>query len=215
MRIGLYGGTFNPIHIGHLRAAEEVREAMHLDLVYFIPAGMPPHKPGGRLAPAEMRLEMVRLAIKNNLHFMISDFETKRVKRSYTIDTVRFFLSSLRQRQDWFLMMGVDAFCELDTWKAADELTSLCNLIVHTRHRKEESELSQGVLANVTRFRYREVNDHYVNMNGRELYFVKTTYFPVSATAIRRIVQQGKSIRYLVPPEVAEYIAHHRLYRTE
>jgi nicotinate-nucleotide adenylyltransferase len=212
MRIGLYGGTFNPIHMGHLRAAEEVREAMRFDLVYFIPAGTPPHKLDGELAPADNRLEMVRLATKNNLHFMISDFEVRRAERSYTIDTVRFFLSSFRQRTEWFLMMGIDAFCELESWRAADELTTLCNFVVHTRDYGAESELPQNALANVRRFGYRKVDDHYANTSGRELYFVKTTYIPVSATAIRRAARQGKSIRYLVPLEVADYIARHRLY---
>src|SRR5260370_42646068 len=96
MRVGLFGGSFNPIHLGHLRAAEEVREALQLDLVYFIPAASPPHKPAGDLAPAEHRLAMVRLATKGNRHFMTSDVEIRRAGRSHTIDTVRYFQSTLR-----------------------------------------------------------------------------------------------------------------------
>ena len=86
MRVGLFGGSFNPIHLGHLRAAEEVREALQLDLVYFIPAASPPHKAEGELAPAEHRLAMVRQATKGNRHFMTSDVEIRRAGRSYTIE---------------------------------------------------------------------------------------------------------------------------------
>jgi nicotinate-nucleotide adenylyltransferase len=201
--------------MGHLRAAEEVREAMGLDLVYFIPAGTPPHKVDGELALAEHRLEMVRLATKNNPYFMISDFEVRRAERSYTIDTLRFFLSSLRQRTEWFLMMGIDAFAELDTWKAADELTTLCNLVVHTRDSGDNLGVSENALGSIKRFQYTKADDHYTNPNGRELYLVKTTYIPVSATAIRRAARLGRSIRYLVPLEVADYISRQRLYRRE
>ena len=91
MRVGIFGGSFNPIHFGHLRAAEEVREMLKLDLVYFVPASSPPHKPEGELAPAEHRLQMVRLATKGNRHFMVSDAEVRRAGRSYTIDTAKHF----------------------------------------------------------------------------------------------------------------------------
>ena len=96
MRVGVFGGSFNPIHFGHLRSAEEDREALNLDLVYFIPAASPPHKTEGDLAPAEHRLAMVRLATKGNRHFMASDVEIRRTGRSYTIETVKYFLATLR-----------------------------------------------------------------------------------------------------------------------
>ena len=98
MRVGLFGGSFNPIHFGHLRAAEEVREALELDLVYFVPAASPPHKSDDGLAPAEHRLQMVRLATKGNRHFMVSDAEIRRAGRSYTIDTVKHFRTTLRHQ---------------------------------------------------------------------------------------------------------------------
>src|SRR5260370_42369136 len=96
MRVGLFGGSFNPIHLGHLRAAEEVREALQLDLLYFVPAASPPHKPAGGLAPAEHRLAMVRAATRGNRHFMTSDSEIRRSGRSFTIDKARYFLGTLR-----------------------------------------------------------------------------------------------------------------------
>src|SRR5260370_6735530 len=113
MRVGLFGGSFNPIHLGHLRAAEEVREALQLDLVYFIPAASPPHKPAGELAPAEHRLAMVRQATKGNRHFMTSDVEIRRARRSDTIDTGRYFQSTLLQPEPLYLMLGAEPFAEL------------------------------------------------------------------------------------------------------
>src|ERR1700693_5773097 len=133
MRVGLFGGSFNPIHFGHLRAAEEVREMLKLDLVYFVPASSPPHKPEGELAPAEHRLQMVRLATKGNRHFMVSDVEVRRAGRSYTIDTVRHFLATLRAPSTLFLMMGTDAFAELEAWKDCDELVRQSSIVGHTR----------------------------------------------------------------------------------
>src|SRR5579864_5906291 len=91
MRVGIFGGSFNPIHFGHLRSAEEVREALALDFIYFVPASSPPHKEEGGLAPAEHRLQMVRLGTKGNSHFMISDVEMRRSGHSYTIDTINHF----------------------------------------------------------------------------------------------------------------------------
>src|SRR5207237_6607234 len=131
MRIGVFGGSFNPIHLGHLRAAEEDREAMALDLVYFVPAASPPHKPVTGMAPAQHRLQMVRLATKGNRHFMVSDVEVRRGGSSFTIDTVRDFLATTRGAE-LYLIMGGDQFNELDTWKEANELARLCHLVVHT-----------------------------------------------------------------------------------
>src|SRR5437899_1161989 len=105
MRIALFGGSFNPIHLGHLRAAEEDREAMGLDLIYFVPAASPPHNTPIDLAPAEHRLEMVRLATKGNRHFMVSDVEVRRSGNSFTIDTVRYFRTAMRAQLELYLIM--------------------------------------------------------------------------------------------------------------
>ncbi len=212
MRVGLFGGSFNPIHFGHLRSAEEDREALNLDLVYFIPAASPPHKVEGDLAPADHRLAMVRLATKGNRHFMASDVEIRRTGRSYTIETVKYFLATLRQPATLYLLMGSDQFAELDTWKDCDELVSLCNLAVHTRLQDDESSPSKISLAALGRFGYIQKEDHYVHTSGHTLSFVATTVLPISATVIRRKIQRGQSINYLVPSDVADYIQRHALY---
>src|SRR5258708_13112368 len=133
MRVGLFGGSFNPIHFGHLRAAEEVREALALDLIYFVPAASPPHKVEGELAPADHRLQMVRLATKGNRHFMASDVEIRPGGSSYSIETIRHYLAPLRQPATLYLLMGANQFAELETWKEPDDLTRLCNITVPTR----------------------------------------------------------------------------------
>jgi nicotinate-nucleotide adenylyltransferase len=211
MRVGLFGGSFNPIHFGHLRAAEEVRETLNLDLIYFIPAASPPHKTEGELAPAEHRLAMVRLATKGNRHFMVSDVEVRRTGRSYTIDTVRYFLSTLRQAT-LFVLMGADQFSDLETWKECDELTRLCNIVVHSRPREGEPGPPKISLAALEHFGYIKEQDHYVNRSGQTLSFVQTTFFPISATQIRHKLQKGQSINYLVPVDVLDYITRHALY---
>jgi nicotinate-nucleotide adenylyltransferase len=212
MRVGLFGGSFNPIHFGHLRAAEEVREAMQLDLVYFIPAASPPHKAESELAAAEHRLAMVRLATRGNRYFMVSDVEIRRAGRSYTIDTVRYFLATLRQQATLYLLMGADQFAELETWKEPDELARLCNFAVHTRLTEDEAGPPRISVAALKRFGYTQADDHYVHPSGQTLSFVETTFLPISATEIRDKLQHDESIRYLAPIDVVDYIQRHALY---
>jgi nicotinate-nucleotide adenylyltransferase len=212
MRVGLLGGSFNPIHLGHLRSAEEVREALGLDLVYFVPAASPPHKPDGDLAPAEHRLAMVRLATKGNRHFMVSDVEVRRAGRSYTIDTVRYFLSTLRAPSTLFLLMGADAFAELDTWRDCDELVRLTSIVVHSRQAAADGGPPRLSLAALKRFGYIQEDDHYVHPSGQTLSFVATTILPISATIIREKLRRRLSVRYLTPGDVLDYIERHGLY---
>jgi nicotinate-nucleotide adenylyltransferase len=212
MRVALYGGSFNPIHFGHLRAAEEDREALKLDLVYFVPAASPPHKPEGGLAPPDHRLQMVRLATKGNRHFMVSDVELRRAGPSYTIDTIEFYLQTLRKPATLYLIMGSDQFSELETWKDADQIVRSCNLAVHTRLGEGDAGPPRISVAALKRFGYIERDDHYEHSSGHTLSFVNTTYLPISATEIRRKVHRGESINYLVPGDVGDYIRRHSLY---
>jgi nicotinate-nucleotide adenylyltransferase len=198
--------------MGHLRAAEEDREALALDLLYFIPAAAPPHKPHGGLAGADHRLQMVRIATRGNRHFMVSEAEVRRSGRSYTIDTVRYFLSTMRGQPDLHLIMGEDQFADLATWKEAEELVRLCNLAVHTRQLAEEGTAQPNYLAAIDHFGYTPSQDHYVHSSGHTLSLIPTTFLPISATLIRRKLVARKSVRYLVPDDVADYIQRHALY---
>jgi nicotinate-nucleotide adenylyltransferase len=133
MRVGLFGGTFNPIHFGHLRAALEVKEGFGLDQVFLIPAAVPPHKGRTGVAPAEDRLRMIELAVEGDSGLMVSDVEIKRSGPSFTIDTARYFRQSLAEDTDIFLVMGLDAFLEIDTWKSFRDLLALVPVIVLSR----------------------------------------------------------------------------------
>ncbi len=212
MRVGLFGGSFNPVHFGHLRAAEEVREALVLDLVYFVPAASPPHKAEGELASAEHRLQMARLAIKGNRHFMVSDVEVRRGGRSYTVETVRYFLSTLRPPAALFLMMGADSFAELESWKEPHELVRTCSIVVHSRMLEPDSGPPRVSLAALSRLGYSKDNDHYVHQSGQTLSFLATTILPISASEVRAKIRRHESVRYLIPQDVGDYIERHAIY---
>ena len=154
---------------------------------------------------------MARLATKGNRHFMASDVEVRRAGRSYTIDTARYFLSTLRQAA-LFLLMGADQFAELETWKECDELTRLCSIAVHIRPKEGESGPPRISLAALERFGYIKEQDHYVHPSGQTLSFVPTTILPISATLIRDKLRRKESIRYLMPNDVADYTQRHGLY---
>ena len=132
MRVGIFGGTFNPIHIAHLRSAEEVREAQQLDYVLFVPSATPPHKHRDGLAAAEYRLAMVKLAIAGNRRFRASTVEIDRGGRSYSVDTLRLLRAQMPEAKFCFIL-GMDAFREIATWKDYRSLFALCDLVVTSR----------------------------------------------------------------------------------
>ena len=210
-RIGLFGGTFNPIHLGHLRGAEEIREAFGLQEVTFIPAAIPPHKLAEKVIDAKHRFEMVKLATAHNPFFSTTDIELSRPQKSYSIDTIRYF----RERHpEVFFILGRDAFVEIETWKEFQELFSLCNFIVMARPGSQETLTPSplpSALAPV--FRYDQEINGWTHGSGYTLHFKAITGLDISSTKIRELIAEGKSIRYLVPGEVAAYIRKQGLYR--
>jgi nicotinate-nucleotide adenylyltransferase len=213
MRIGLFGGTFNPIHLGHLRSAEVTREAFALDRVYFIPAARPPHKSGADLAPAAHRLKMVELAVIDNPFFSVSAVEVEREGKSYAIDTLRHFLAVFQPSALYFIL-GVDAFCEIDTWKEYDAIPELCNLIVTSRPGipMPPPEVLLPVALR-SAFWYDSANRMYRHRSGHTVVSYEIEGLHISASAIREKTSLGKSIRYLVPAPVACYMKQHSLYQ--
>jgi nicotinate-nucleotide adenylyltransferase len=187
-KIGLLGGTFDPIHIGHLLMARTALETMELDRVIFIPSCVPPHKKSPTLFSAKDRLKMVRLAIKANPSFAVSNFEIRKGGRSYSVDTVRHFRDILPEAKLYFIVGG-DAVKELDTWKDITEIKTMCSFISVNR---------PGYPRDEARLEY-----HAVTMNGIEM----------SSTEIRKRILQGKTVQYLVPDSVLRYIKRHRLYK--
>jgi nicotinate-nucleotide adenylyltransferase len=212
MRIGVLGGTFNPIHLAHLRSAEEVREAQRLDKVLFIPSATPPHKRADGLMTAAHRLAMVRLAIRGNPHFRVSTLEIKRRGRSYSVDTLRALHARL-PRARFFFILGMDAFREISTWRDYQSIFALCNLIVTSRPAYDDSPLLRALPVAVrAEFCYRPKAKRLEHRTGNQVIFQRISDLDISASAIRHRLHRGFSIRYLVPTNVERYIVQHRLY---
>lgn len=197
-RIGIMGGTFDPIHAGHLITAECVRAALGLTTVLFIPAAQPPHKQGRVVTPAQHRYVMTQLAACSNPHFRVSDIELRRQGPSYTIDTVRELQQIYPADTVFYFIIGADAINELATWHEVDALLTLCHFVTATR---------QGSELNVTGLTAR-----FGAAGMAHIHPVATPQLEISSTAIRERVRAGLSIRYLVPQAVREYIEKEGLY---
>ena len=192
MRIGLYGGTFDPIHFGHLRAAETAREGVGLDIVAFLPAAVPPHR-GAPLSGAADRLAMARLATASHHCFEAWDAELRRPGPSYTVETVEALLSD-RPSDTFVLVVGADTWPEMVTWREPERLLSLVEVAVVDRPGFSSSGLTAPF------------------PSGLGVSRVEGPTLEISATAIRERARRGQSIRFLVPDPVAAYIAERRLY---
>lgn len=225
MRLGLFGGTFDPVHSGHLRSAEEVRDAFALDEVCFVPCGVPPHRSSRPGAAPHHRLEMVRLAVADRPGLGVSDIEVARPGASYSIDTVRHFLTTLAAGDDLYLILGLDAFLLIGSWKDWRDLLSLTHVIVTSRPGFGD-ELPYEKIPVVVReafcydpFRFEgpirfdgPVRSGFRNELGKEILFKRLTDVSVSASAIRKLLGKGQSIRDLVPSEVQRYVEDQHLY---
>jgi len=218
IKAGLLGGTFNPIHIGHLRAAEEVREILALEKLYFIPAAVPPLKDPTKIAPSASRLKMVELAIRGNPFFEVSDVELKREGTSYTLDTLQYFSSKFPEFEFYFIL-GTDLFPEIDSWKEYKRLFELSNFAVITRPGfPKDSHSSTLPLALKDDFQYHTNKGSvifYVHKSSRVLALVPIEGIQVSGTQIRNLLHENRSIKYLVPLEVETYILENKLYTNE
>lgn len=214
MKWGLLGGTFDPIHLGHLRCAEEVRELFDLDTIIFIPAAQQPLKTGYQATPFFHREQMVKIAINGNPSFAVSDIENERGGTSYSIDTVRHFLSTTAEKPDLYFILGQDAFHDIRKWKDWKDLLALCNFIVMTRPGYEVKGLAQTLSEDcAAAYRYDRETDSFSGPTGTSIYFPRLTFLEISSTGIRKTIGDGKSFRYLVPASVHSYILEHSLYR--
>jgi len=214
MKIGLFGGTFDPIHWGHLRSAEEVREAFKLDRILFVPAGNPPHKKGRPITLSKDRAQMVRLAIAGHKTFAVSQVEVERAGKSYTIDTLRELIAISGGGDSYYFIIGHDAFAEIASWKDFHELFSLCNFIVTSRPGFGNSQSLRTLPVAVTGlFCYEKKKNAYRHTSGTYLYFLRITDIAIAASDIRKRVAAARSIRYLVPSQVEAFIKRKGLYR--
>jgi len=213
MRTGILGGTFNPIHLAHLRIAEEVREACALVEVLFIPAASPPHKDVAGDILFAHRLAMVAAAIADNPGFRVSDLESRRRGKSFSVDTLEILRQAEPMGERYFIV-GLDSFRDIATWKEFTRLFELAHLVVTAR---PGVVLPDPLAALPVAARGDFCYDHKLNklrhLSGNTVIFLEETRLDISSTMIRRKVAANQSIRYLVPAPVAAYIAAHGLYR--
>jgi nicotinate-nucleotide adenylyltransferase len=221
MKIGLFGGTFNPIHRCHLVTAAQVRTLLQLDRIIFIPTGDAPHKPSASLAPAEHRLEMVRLAVAGEPVFAVSNIEVTRQAKSYSIDTIGAF------RQQYpghalFFIVGVDAFQEFPTWREAPRLLQLCHFVVVSRPGTSFLALATiPLLPTMDPTALRELDQGSRTMltiptsEETELILLRLPPCDVSASEIRRRIRAHEALSNLLPASVESYIIRFGLYQEE
>ena len=212
MKLGILGGTFNPIHSGHLRVAEEIGEELGLKKVYIIPSGMPPHKGQYPLADFSHRLEMAMLASKTSPLLEVWDIEGKRPGFSYSIETLQLFHSSFGSDLELFFIIGMDAFMEIKTWKEYQNLFDLASFVVINRPGHNEEKFSEFLESLTVGFIWEKKRNCFCHPSGNVLLKRHTTLMDISATRIREMVSHKKSIRFLVPEVVREYIEKVGLY---
>ena len=213
-KIGLFGGTFNPIHLGHLRAAEEIIDLFGLGQVIFIPASVPPHKRKEGILPARLRAEMVRLAVSDNPRFATSEVELERPGKSYSVETIGHFRRQSGRGVQLFFIVGLDAFREVHTWKEYASLFGLCHFVVMTRPGLEKKFSPRDLPVELAGdFCYDTRKGGYRHPSGFFVYPAEITGLDISSTRVREYIQRGKSIKYLVSSAVEVFIQKNRLYR--
>jgi nicotinate-nucleotide adenylyltransferase len=220
MRIGLFGGTFDPIHIGHLRAALEVKQGFDLDRIVIIPAALPPHKKRGKVTDAADRLKMVELAVSGYSGFSVSDVELRRSGPSYSIDTIHHFKASSDQDTEIFFISGLDAFLEIDTWKSYTKLLKQIAFIVIARPIFDCSDLASRwkcledfIKAKISDdYEFSDTSACFIHSKAKPIYIFDVTSLDISSTRIRELVKAGQPITFLVPEDVENYVKSRGLY---
>ena len=241
IKIGLFGGTFNPVHNAHLRAAVEIRDIFRLDAVEFIPAALPPHKNSRELATPEMRVEMIRLAVSGKNGLSVSDVELMRSGRSFTVDTLESYRKRYCGNAMLFFIIGLDAFLDIHTWKSHEALFRMASFIVMTRpnafsagiadnsgnDNRKTRDMSFSVISDYVK-KHISVDYEVINASETEMvapapvnfshptlhpvYFQPITALDISASEIRRLVRERRSISYLTPEVVETFILSKGLY---
>ncbi len=216
MRIGILGGTFDPIHLGHLRCAEEICQELNLENVYLIPSASPPHKTKMPVTSFKHRLAMTRLSADISPYIEAVDLEGRRAGHSYSIETLREFYRIFGRDADLFFILGMDAFLEIRTWKEYKYLFDYAHFVILTRAGFQShdlmsvlSELDAGIK------RKEDEPDLFVAPSGKTVMLIRAAVMDISSTRIRAMVKENKSIRFLVPESVRTYIAKKGLYRND
>ena len=212
MKIGIFGGTFDPIHLGHLRLAEEVAEELALERVYLVPAAYPPHKEKQAVTSFHHRFAMTELAAGESPVFEASDMEGRRDGLSYSIDTLKEFHRLFGSELQLFFILGMDALLEIETWREYRSLFDYAHFVVIERPGFSSERLEPFLLSLGLGFQKTGEEGTYVKPSGSSIMYQRATLLEISSTDIRRRVGEGRSIRFLVPEVVRSYIMEKRLY---
>jgi nicotinate-nucleotide adenylyltransferase len=199
-RVGIFGGTFDPIHVGHLVVAEDCAFQLGLDLVLFVPVGQPPHKRGRAITPADDRVRMVELAIADNPRFQLSRVDVDRPGPSYSVDTVAALLAELGPAARLFFIIGADSLADLPTWHQPERLVALCEIIAVNRPGYPRFDLARLEPA--------------IPGARERIHRIEVPGLDIAASDLRQRIAEGRPIRYLVPEAVRRYLEEHQLYRS-
>jgi nicotinate-nucleotide adenylyltransferase len=196
---GIFGGTFDPIHVGHMYIASEALWSLGLDKVIFMPSGIPPHKSHKGITPSELRFDMVSRAIKNNKNFEISDYEIKKNGYSYTYETVEYFNSLEGSNTEWYFITGCDCLFDLDKWRNVDRIMKACKLVVFNRpgYRYEDIQKQKKIVEE--------------KFKG-SIIFLDVLLLDISSTYIRHCIKEGRDVPFFLPMGVGEIIKDKGLY---
>lgn len=205
--IGIIGGTFDPIHFGHLRPAQEIVEKLKLDEVRFIPSATPPHRWQPEASP-QQRLNMVNMAIKDSKQFVLDDREYQREGASYTVDTIQSIRDEIGRETPLCMILGMDAFEFFTQWHEWEKIIELCHIVISSRPTYDDVKIQSWMERRII-----ESTDSLSQSAAGKLYFCEVTQLDISATYIRKQIEAGASPRYLTSKEVVEYIDDQSLYK--
>ncbi|MCX5806357.1 MAG: nicotinate-nucleotide adenylyltransferase [Proteobacteria bacterium] len=210
MKVGIFGGTFDPVHIGHLRTAEEIREQYLLDKVYFVPAYIPPHKRTREITDPVLRLKMLKRAVRGNKSLYASDIEIKNQGISYSINMIKIFQ---KRFEKLYFIIGIDAFLEIDTWYHYQEIFNYTDFIIIERPINRKTPANTLFPSDIRKKINRIDERTYKHISGNKIHLQRGTQLDISSTMIRDSASSGRSIKYLVPQLVERFIDEMGLYR--
>ncbi|MBU3176701.1 nicotinate-nucleotide adenylyltransferase [Clostridium estertheticum] len=199
MKKAIFGGTFDPIHIGHIHIAYEALYSLKLDKILFMPAGNPPNKLNKQITDSKIRYDLVNKAIEGEINFEISDYEINKKENSYTYETIELF-SKLQSKTEWYFLIGADSLIDLDNWKNVDRLLNSCRLVVYNR---------AGFALEKILEQKKSLESKYHN----KIIFLDMPIIDISSTSIRESIKEGRNINYLLPKGVEKIVEKLKLYK--
>jgi nicotinate-nucleotide adenylyltransferase len=214
LKLGILGGTFDPIHLGHLRVAEEITEKLNLERLFLIPSAVPPHKETKPVTPFEHRLAMTQLAARESHKFKALDLEGRRHGFSYSVETLKELQQTFGPDPVLYFIIGMDAFLEIKTWKEHERLFYYAHFVVITRPGSPSRELGPFLSSLDIGFTSSNEKGTFLHPSGNKVLCEETTHMDISSTQIRERIVKGKSIRFLVLESVRSYIHEKELYKT-